>query len=53
MTRRQAEQIARIIYGVFEYEDVVDPRTIAKMFAYMGRVGCSEDLNEEEDSTDE
>ena len=53
MTRNQAEQVARIIYNVFEYEDVVDPRTVAKMFQYMGRVGCSEDLNGAEISTDE
>lgn len=46
MTRNQAEQIARIIYNVFEHEEQVDPRTIALMFQYMGRIGCSEDLNE-------
>lgn len=48
MTRNQAEQIARIIYNVFEYEEQIDPRTVATMFQYMGRVGCSEDLNKEE-----
>lgn len=45
MTRHQADQIARIIYNVFEHEDVIDPRTVALMFQYMGRVGCSVDLN--------
>ena len=46
MTRNQSEQIARIIYNVFEHEEQIDPRTIALMFQHMGRVGCSEDLNE-------
>ena len=36
MTRNEAEQIARIIYNVFEHEEQIDPRTIAKMFHYMG-----------------
>lgn len=45
MTRNQAEQIARIIYNVFEHEEQIDPRTIATMFQYMGRVGCNEELN--------
>lgn len=38
MTRAEAEQVARIIYNVFEFEEQIDPRTIAKMFQYMGRV---------------
>ena len=38
MTRNEADQIARIIYNVFEYEESVDPRTIALMFQYMGRM---------------
>ncbi len=38
MTRNEAEQIARIIYNVFEHEESVDPRTIATMFQYMGRL---------------
>lgn len=38
MTRNQAEQIARIIYNVFEHEESIDPRTIAIMFQYMGRL---------------
>lgn len=38
MTREEAEQIARIIYNVFEHEESVDPRTIAIMFQYMGRL---------------
>lgn len=46
MERNQAEQIARIIYNVFEHEEQIDPRTIALMFQYMGRIGCSENLNE-------
>ena len=53
MTRTQAEQIARIIHNVFEYEEQVDPRTVATMFQYMGRVGCLYDLNEEGNSTDD
>lgn len=38
MTRAEAEQVARIIYNVFEHEESVDPRTIALMFQYMGRL---------------
>lgn len=38
MTRNEAEQIARVIYNVFQHEEVVDPRTIALMFQYMGRL---------------
>lgn len=38
MTRDAAEQIARIICDIFEHEEAVDPRTIAKMFQYMGRL---------------
>lgn len=47
MTRNQSEQIARIIYNVFEHEEQIDPRTIALMFQYMGRLGCSVDLDEQ------
>lgn len=47
MTRNQAEQIARIICNVFQHEEQIDPRTVALMFQYMGRVGCSEDLNQD------
>lgn len=36
MTREQAHQIARIICCVFEYEEKVDPRTVAKVFEYIG-----------------
>lgn len=50
MTRNQAELIARIIYNVFEHEEQVDPRTIAVMFQYMGRVGCLYNLNEDEEN---
>lgn len=53
MTTDQAKQIARIIFNVFEHEEQIDPRTIARMFQYMGRMGCNEDLNDKEDSTDE
>jgi hypothetical protein len=49
MTRNQAEQIARIIYNVFEHEEQVDPRTIALMFQYMGKLGCLYNLNESEE----
>lgn len=52
VTRNQAEQVARIIYNVFEHEEQVDPRTIAIMFQYMGRVGCLYDLNEEKNKND-
>jgi len=52
MTRNQAEQIARIINNVFEHEEQVDPRTIALMFQYMGRIGCLYDLNEKEPDDD-
>ncbi len=40
MTKNEAEQIARIINNVFEHEEQVDPRTISKMFQYMGRMLC-------------
>lgn len=53
MTRNQAEQIARIIYNVFEHEEQIDPRTIATMFQYMGRLGCIEDLNHKDNFKDE
>ncbi len=49
MTRALAEQIARIIYNVFEHEEQVDPRTIAKMFQYMGRLGSTLDIEEPSD----
>jgi|HubBroStandDraft_2_1064218.scaffolds.fasta_scaffold01505_3 hypothetical protein len=49
MTKNQAEQIARIIYNIFQHEEQIDPRTIALMFEYMGRVGISEDLNKGSD----
>lgn len=48
MTRNQAEQIARIIYNVFEFEEQVDPRTIARMFQYMGRIHIEGDLSYDE-----
>lgn len=38
MTINEAEQIARIICNVFEHEESVDPRTVARMFQYMGRM---------------
>ncbi len=53
MNKNQAEQIARIICNVFTYEEHVDPRTIALMFQYMGRVGCAEDLNEVKETEDD
>lgn len=51
MTRNQAEQVARIIYNVFQHEESVDPRTIALMFQYMGKVdpeGTYEKENEDD-----
>lgn len=53
MTRNQAEQIARIINNVFQHEEQIDPRTIALMFQYMGRVGCSEDLTKPYDEKEQ
>lgn len=38
MTRELGEQIARIIYNVFEHEEQIDPRTIAKMFQYIEKL---------------
>lgn len=38
MTKTQAYQIARIICAVFEHEDKVDPRTVANVFEYIGRL---------------
>lgn len=49
MTLEQAEQIARIIYNVFQHEGQIDPRTVAKMFQYIGRLGSREDINEAEE----
>ena len=53
MTREQAERIARIIDNVFQHEEQINPRTIALMFQYMGRVGCNEDINDKDNSTDD
>ncbi len=47
MTRNEGDQIARIIFNVFEFEESIDPRTIAKMFQYMGRL---DDQLEQEDT---
>ncbi len=33
---RSEYEVARIIFNVFEYEDNIDPRTVARMFQYMG-----------------
>jgi hypothetical protein len=38
MNRDEANQVARIIRGIFEYEETIDPRTIASMFEYMARL---------------
>lgn len=38
MTRDQADQVARIIYNIFEFEETIDPRTVAQVFVYIGRL---------------
>lgn len=38
MTKSQADQIARIIEDTFQYEEQVDPRTIALMFKLLGNL---------------
>lgn len=43
MTINEAEQVARIIYNVFQHEEQIDPRTIALMFQHIGRVGDTMD----------
>lgn len=38
MTKSAADQIARIIRAVFEHEESIDPRTVALLFEYIGRL---------------
>lgn len=49
MKQRAAEQVARIIYKVFQHEEQVDPRTVALVFQYIGRLSEDEDAEERED----
>lgn len=52
MTRNEAEQIARIINNVFQYEESVDPRTVAIMFQYMGRLDAEGSHPQEMENVD-
>ena len=48
MTSLGASQVAGIIFNVFQHEEVVDPRTIALMFQYMGNlIYCDPEVEEE------
>ena len=53
MTTDQANQCARIIKRVFEFEESVDPRTIAEMFIiianllYFKNDGCIDEVGDE------
>ncbi len=38
MTKNQADQAVRIIHAVFQYEESIDPRTVALVFEYIGRI---------------
>lgn len=38
MIKEQADQIARIINDIFQYEEQIDPRTVALVFTYIGRM---------------
>lgn len=49
MTQHSCEQIARIIEAVFYHESDIDPRTVALMFEYIGRlVRPTEEGNEDD-----
>ena len=38
MTKAEADQIARIIEDIFQYEEQVGPRTVAKVFQYISKM---------------
>ncbi len=44
MTKTEADQVARIIEDIFQYEEQIDPRTVALVFKYLGRMNSLEQL---------
>jgi len=47
VNKREAEQVARIIERVFQFEESVDPRTVAELFKIISSLAAYvDDTNE-------